>query len=54
MANDDDEPQGDCNKCGMVGDVNPQTSVCESCGCTDPQADYTDEVWLVGRNPFAN
>jgi hypothetical protein len=49
----DEAPWGDCNKCGAVDDVNPQSRICEYCGCNDPSADYPDAVWVVGQNPFA-
>lgn len=51
---DEDAPWGDCNKCGMAGDVNPHTGTCEYCGCADPEAEYPNEEWVVGQNPFAD
>ncbi len=50
---ENDAPWGDCNKCGTAGDVNPETGVCEYCGCADPEAQYPEAVWVVGVNPFA-
>ena len=51
---DEDAPWSDCNKCGTAGDVNPSTGVCEYCGCCEPEAEYPNEVWVVGSNPFAS
>lgn len=48
----EDKEWGDCNKCGMTRTVHPEIGWCEYCGCQDPEAEYPDEEWLKGENPY--